>query len=681
MKHWAIIGLVPFMLFSSIHTASAVPNLVGYVGELFGPTGLPLNTNINVDVALYDSDDGITPIWSESLGIVSVDKGRFDITLGLVTPFPTGALSLVNLDSLWIEFTLDGETLTPRQQILAVPFALAAGDSETLQGYSAADFVQVGAAGDIDVTGVSIDGTPIIDENGQWVGDPTGLVGPTGPQGPPGPAGPTGAVGATGPMGPQGLQGPQGPQGIAGLAGPPGATGATGATGPQGPTGPAGSGAWIDGVGTVHTTASVGIKTSTPQSALQVAGAVQVGNVVATCTPALAGAIRWNGVTFEGCTGAQWRTFAGIANDGQTPAGAGLDCKDILDKSLSLGSGNYWVDPDGAGGLYGPALEYCDMSTDGGGWTRIAVDHPIHGTTWNTNALNTKNFRYTEILVRYKSGSVVAGPTYPGSFLFATKSTDLPYWWVGGGSTCSLPIQSTQNVVQIPSTNDYRFTIAHPSEIVSTFQLGSAEGVANCTTSDNSGTAYVDVYVRRSSTPFMKTMAKASCNAVLTNSLSQGSGLYWIDVNNDGNTNDAALTYCDMSTDGGGWTALTPIGGHPIAGQSWDSTSYNGGGIGYTQVRFQHLSGSVVAGPTYPGSIPGPLAFKLSTQGSWYAGGGSTCSLPVQGFPATTTVGTNDFYVTVGATTAQIQLGTVEGIANCTTSDNSGTAYEHIWIR
>ena len=116
-----------------------------------------------------------------------------------------------------------------------------------------------------DVGYVRINGADVINNKGEWVGNPTGLVGPqgpvgatgakgstgsTGPAGPTGPAGAKGNTGSTGPQGPAGTngkdgaagaRGPQGIQGIQGLTGPAGAKGSTGSTGPQGPTGPAGA--------------------------------------------------------------------------------------------------------------------------------------------------------------------------------------------------------------------------------------------------------------------------------------------------------------------------------------------------------------------------------------------------------------------------------------------------------
>jgi len=67
-----------------------------------------------------------------------------------------------------------------------------------------------------DLKCIRVNGGQIINSTGCWVGNNSGLVGPTGSTGPTGPtggAGTNGATGPTGPTGPSGSSGPTGPSG------------------------------------------------------------------------------------------------------------------------------------------------------------------------------------------------------------------------------------------------------------------------------------------------------------------------------------------------------------------------------------------------------------------------------------------------------------------------------------
>lgn len=242
-KHIVRVGLSVFLglpvLALASQASAAVPSVLNHQGRLYDASNEPVNGPIDIEFAIYDAPDALAPVWSE-IHTITFEDGYYSVTLGNDDPL----LDILTGDEMYLGITVGSDPeMTPRSPIDSVPYALVANN----------------AVGDITPTSIVINGATVIDENGEWVGAPTGLVGPQGPQGPigmtgpTGPTGPTGAIGPAGatgptgpagpagPIGPTGPTGPQGLQGVAGPAGPQGNQGPAGPTGPTGPTGPAGT--------------------------------------------------------------------------------------------------------------------------------------------------------------------------------------------------------------------------------------------------------------------------------------------------------------------------------------------------------------------------------------------------------------------------------------------------------
>jgi hypothetical protein len=103
---------------SAPDVTAAVTNGIGYQGRLTSATGTPLNGTYAMRFVVYDADVAGSALWDSGNLNIAVENGLFNVKLGV---------DVVDFDgqALWLSIIVDGETLSPRQEILPAPYALS----------------------------------------------------------------------------------------------------------------------------------------------------------------------------------------------------------------------------------------------------------------------------------------------------------------------------------------------------------------------------------------------------------------------------------------------------------------------------------------------------------------------------------------------------------------------------
>ena len=103
------------------HALADPPSLVRYVARLTDAAGVPLTGVHDLTFAIYGQETGGTPLWLEGPSSVGLGNGSLDVLLGRVTALTSSVLAAPDR---WLEVTVDGSTLAPRQRLSSVPYAL-----------------------------------------------------------------------------------------------------------------------------------------------------------------------------------------------------------------------------------------------------------------------------------------------------------------------------------------------------------------------------------------------------------------------------------------------------------------------------------------------------------------------------------------------------------------------------
>lgn len=125
---WILVGAVAWTMNSSV--SAQVPLQFNYQGRLTDSNGVPVAGVVTADFAIVTGGDatsgGLTGHLESAVSVTTDVSGIFSHVLGR----SPSLIALTNLTegttSRWIQVAVGGEVLKPRQQILAVPYSLAA---------------------------------------------------------------------------------------------------------------------------------------------------------------------------------------------------------------------------------------------------------------------------------------------------------------------------------------------------------------------------------------------------------------------------------------------------------------------------------------------------------------------------------------------------------------------------
>ena len=306
----------------------APPSAVELQGALRHGGGAPVDGKYGMEVRLFSAETDGDSLGEFVFASVAVGDGVFSLTLAPVTP-----QLFVDNDAVWAEVSVAGEPALKRSRIAAVPMSLV---SVTALELACSGCVAASHLGPSVLASLLADGAVTAVKLAAGAVTTDKLA--------------DGAVTAA----------------------------------KLGIVCPAGQLLKHDDGGWVCSADEGGIWNTGAGGSASYPGPVQIGESESACDAGLAGAMRYAPAdkTMEFCDGDAWRPIYTPPKNGQSQAQAGQTCETLLTNGFNAGNAIYWIDP--GGGSSDDAFQaYCDMTTDGGGWTLLGTISGADANQWN----------------------------------------------------------------------------------------------------------------------------------------------------------------------------------------------------------------------------------------------------------------------------------------------------------
>jgi len=158
-KYFFLIGVVVMWCMFIVGAASyaGVPDEISYQGRL-REYGQPATGNRTMNFKIYPSATGGIPVWSSGDVIIAVSSGAFNYVLT-----PIGGIDW-RLKDYWLETTISGKTLSPREKLTAQVYAIHSRTAEDVSKSSGSVTIKIGDIKCVVVTtnSVSIEGARVV---------------------------------------------------------------------------------------------------------------------------------------------------------------------------------------------------------------------------------------------------------------------------------------------------------------------------------------------------------------------------------------------------------------------------------------------------------------------------------------------------------------------------------------